>query len=143
MSPRRDRGARDLDGECRSVGAQCDHDETHDDSRPVAGREGGLGDRVHDRPGIEALLQVQGRGPPDLDVPRAVGRHVLDQLGRHALESRRVLEERDGKTVMHNYSAYQSVEARDAMIAGGMEDGMNDSFARLDDLLSRLRQPVA
>ena len=44
---------------------------------------------------------------------------------------------------MRNHSVYQSVEARDAMIAGGMEDGVNDGFDRLDDLLARLRQPVA
>jgi hypothetical protein len=29
------------------------------------------------------------------------------------------------------------------MIAGGMEAGMNDSFDRLDELIARLRQPVA
>jgi len=54
-----------------------------------------------------------------------------------------VLEERDGKTIMRNHSVYQSVEARDAMIAGGMEEGLNDSLARLDELLATLRQPVA
>jgi hypothetical protein len=29
------------------------------------------------------------------------------------------------------------------MIDSGMESGMNDGFDRLDDLLARLRQPVA
>ncbi len=56
--------------------------------------------------------------------------------GHVSLESL-VLEERDGKTVLRNHAVYQSVEARDAMVASGMEEGMNDGFDRLDDLLAR------
>lgn len=67
----------------------------------------------------------------------------FDGAPGHVSLEKLVLEERDGRTIMHNYSAYQSVEARDAMIAGGMEEGVNDGFARLDDLLASLRQPVA
>jgi uncharacterized protein YndB with AHSA1/START domain len=52
-------------------------------------------------------------------------------------------EERDGKTILHNHSVYQSVADRDGMIESGMEEGMNDGFDRLDDLLAELRQPVA
>ena len=52
-------------------------------------------------------------------------------------------EERDGKTILHNHSVYQSVADRDGMIESGMEEGMNDGFDRLDDLLATLRQPVA
>jgi uncharacterized protein YndB with AHSA1/START domain len=67
----------------------------------------------------------------------------FDGAPGHVSLEKLVLEERGGKTIMHNYSTYQSVEARDAMIAGGMEAGMNDSFDRLDELIARLRQPVA
>ncbi|HSL77887.1 MAG TPA: SRPBCC family protein [Candidatus Limnocylindrales bacterium] len=52
-------------------------------------------------------------------------------------------EERDGKTVVRTHSVYQTVEARDGMIESGMEEGMNDGFDRLDELLAKLRQPVA
>jgi uncharacterized protein YndB with AHSA1/START domain len=52
-------------------------------------------------------------------------------------------EERDGKTILRNHSVYQSVADRDGMIESGMEEGMNDGFDRLDDLLATLRQPVA
>jgi uncharacterized protein YndB with AHSA1/START domain len=52
-------------------------------------------------------------------------------------------EERDGKTVVHNHSVYQTVEARDGMIESGMEEGMNDGFAQLDELLAKLSRPVA
>jgi uncharacterized protein YndB with AHSA1/START domain len=53
------------------------------------------------------------------------------------------LEEQDGKTIARTHSVYQSIEARDAMIESGMEEGMNDGFDRLDELLAKLRQPVA
>lgn len=54
-----------------------------------------------------------------------------------------VLEERDGRTVVRIHSVYQSVADRDAMVEGGMTEGLNDSYRRLDALLSRLGTPVA
>ncbi len=48
------------------------------------------------------------------------------------------LEARDGKTVARTNSVFQSVEARDAMIASGMEHGVNDGYDRLDELIARL-----
>jgi uncharacterized protein YndB with AHSA1/START domain len=62
--------------------------------------------------------------------------------GHVSLESIR-FEERDGKTIIRNHSVYQSVADRDGMIESGMEEGMNDGFDRLDELLTTLRQPVA
>lgn len=61
----------------------------------------------------------------------------------HVSLEQMTFEEKDGKTVVHNHSVYQTVEARDAMIESGMEEGMNDGFDRLDELLAKLRQPVA
>ena len=61
----------------------------------------------------------------------------------HVSLEKLVLEERDGKTVVRNHAVYQSIEARDAMVESGMEEGMNDGFDRLDDLLARLATPVA
>jgi len=52
------------------------------------------------------------------------------------------LEEHDGRTTARTHSVHQTVEARDAMIASGMEEGMNDGFDRLDELLARLATPV-
>lgn len=43
----------------------------------------------------------------------------------------------DGKTTIHTVSVYQSVEARDAMISSGMEQGMDEGYERLDELLAR------
>jgi uncharacterized protein YndB with AHSA1/START domain len=62
--------------------------------------------------------------------------------GHVSLETLR-LEERDGRTVVRTHSVYQSVEARDAMAASGMAEGMNDGFMRLDELLASLATPVA
>jgi uncharacterized protein YndB with AHSA1/START domain len=46
------------------------------------------------------------------------------------------LEDRGGRTLARIRSVHQSVEARDAMIAAGMSEGLNDGFERLDDLLA-------
>ncbi len=46
------------------------------------------------------------------------------------------LVEADGKTIAKLRSVHQTVEARDAMVASGMEEGMNDGFERLDELLA-------
>jgi uncharacterized protein YndB with AHSA1/START domain len=61
--------------------------------------------------------------------------------GHVSLESI-TFEDRGGKTVIHNHSTYQSVADRDGMIESGMEEGMNDGFDRLDEVLAKLRQPV-
>jgi len=60
----------------------------------------------------------------------------------HVSLERLTLEERDGRTTARTHSVYQSVADRDAMIASGMEEGMNDGFDRLDELLARLATPV-
>lgn len=57
--------------------------------------------------------------------------------GQVSLESL-TMEEQDGKTVLRNRAVYQSVEARDAMISSGMEEGMNSGFDALDALLPTL-----
>ena len=53
-----------------------------------------------------------------------------------------VFEDHGDTTVVRVHSVFQSIEARDAMIANGMADGVNDGYDRLDDLLARL-SPVA
>jgi uncharacterized protein YndB with AHSA1/START domain len=47
-------------------------------------------------------------------------------------------EERGDKTLLREIAVYQSVADRDAMIASGMESGVNDSMDRLEELLARL-----
>ena len=42
----------------------------------------------------------------------------------------------DGRTRLRSDSLYDSFEARDVMLASGMEVGVNDGYARLDGLLA-------
>lgn len=48
-------------------------------------------------------------------------------------------EEHDGATTMRALCRYESAEARDAVIASGMETGMNASYDAIDALLGTLR----
>jgi uncharacterized protein YndB with AHSA1/START domain len=43
----------------------------------------------------------------------------------------------DGRTRLHATSLVDSLESRDAILASGMEVGVNDGYAKLDRLLSR------
>lgn len=48
--------------------------------------------------------------------------------------------ETDGATQVRGVAVYQSVAARDALLASGMEGGMNESYDRLETLLAELSQ---
>ena len=52
------------------------------------------------------------------------------------------LEDLGGRTRVRIHSVHQSVEGRDAMVAGGMEAGLSAGYQRLDELITRL-VPVA
>jgi uncharacterized protein YndB with AHSA1/START domain len=48
-----------------------------------------------------------------------------------------VLEDLDGgRCRLSVHSSFQTVEARDAMLAAGMTEGMNEGYQRLDELLA-------
>ena len=49
-----------------------------------------------------------------------------------------LLNEKDGKTTMSQTVLYPSKDARDAALKTGMKTGMDQSFARLDDMLETL-----
>lgn len=61
--------------------------------------------------------------------------------GHVSLDSVRFEDLGDGRSRLVGRSVYQSVEARDAMVEGGMETGVQEGYERLDDLIGRL-QPV-
>lgn len=42
----------------------------------------------------------------------------------------------DGRTRLHAQSLFDSFEARDGMLASGMQDGVNDGYDQLDTLLT-------
>jgi uncharacterized protein YndB with AHSA1/START domain len=47
-------------------------------------------------------------------------------------------EDRDGGTVVHLNSVFQSVKDRDGMLQSGMQEGVSEGFEQLDELLSKL-----
>jgi uncharacterized protein YndB with AHSA1/START domain len=49
-----------------------------------------------------------------------------------------MLEERDGKTYLTAVSLAPSVEARDGIVASGMEEGARETYDRLDELIQGL-----
>lgn len=94
--------------------------------RGADGHEYGFHGVFHGDPSPDGFTQT-------FEFEGAPGHVSLDKL---------TLEERDGRTVVHTHSVYQSLEARDAMIASGMAEGMDEGFDRLDALLLRLAAPV-
>ena len=91
-------------------------------NRDDAGNEWGFHGVFHGDPSPDGFTQT-------FEFEGAPGNVALDRL---------VLTEHDGRTTVHTHSVYQSLAARDAMVAGGMAEGMNDGFDRLDELLGRL-----
>ena len=63
-----------------------------------------------------------------------------DAAGNPLLEALTTVtfEEHDGSTTVRTNSLFQSVEARDAMVASGMGDGMSQGYQRLDELVAKL-----
>jgi uncharacterized protein YndB with AHSA1/START domain len=58
--------------------------------------------------------------------------------GHVSLDRLELVDLGGGRTLARTHTVFQSVEARDAMVAGGMTDGMNQGYERLDALLGRL-----
>ena len=76
----------------------------------------------HGMPSPDGLVQT-------FEYEGAPGNVSLDTLA---------MEERNGRTIVRIRSVHQSVEARDAMVKGGMKQGVNEGFERLDELIGRL-----
>ena len=60
----------------------------------------------------------------------------LPESGHVVLETLHLEDLPDGRTKLTTQSVYQSVSDRDGMIQSGMEYGINDGYARLDELLA-------
>lgn len=56
--------------------------------------------------------------------------------GQVAIETATFTDLGDGRTRVATHSVYPSVEARDAMAASGMEEGVRDSYDRLAELVA-------
>ena len=94
--------------------------------RDPAGNEYGFHGVFHGDPSPAGFVQT-------FEFEGAPGHVSLDTL---------TLEERDGGTIVHTHSVYQSLEARNAMVENGMAEGMDAGFNKLDALLARLTTPA-
>ncbi len=61
----------------------------------------------------------------------------LPEKGHVALETTRLEALPGGRTKVTTHSVFQSVADRDGMMQSGMERGVNDSHARLDELFEK------
>jgi uncharacterized protein YndB with AHSA1/START domain len=63
----------------------------------------------------------------------------LPESGHVLLETIKLEELPGGRTKMIDQSVFQSVEDRDGMLGTGMEEGVNESYERLDELLEKIK----
>lgn len=90
--------------------------------RDEDGSEYGFHGVFHGTPSPDCMVQT-------FEFEGAPGHVSLDSI---------TLEERDGRTTVRGHSVFQSVEARDAMVAAGMQDGLSEGYERLDELIAKL-----
>jgi uncharacterized protein YndB with AHSA1/START domain len=63
----------------------------------------------------------------------------LPESGHVILETLRFEALPGGRTRLVDQAVYQSVVDRDGMLQSGMEEGVNDSYERLDEILTALQ----
>lgn len=64
----------------------------------------------------------------------------LPEKGHVLLETSRFEELPNNRTKLTSQSVFQSVADRDGMLQSGMEEGVNDSYDRLDELLKKMQK---
>jgi len=100
-------------------------------------RDGGTWRYVHkEEDGTEYGFHGVFHGTPSLD--GIVQTFEFEGAPGHVSLESLTFEAQGSRTVVHQNAVYQSVAARDAMIESGMESGLNEGFARLDELLAAL-----
>lgn len=62
----------------------------------------------------------------------------LPERGHVIMEKMELTELEDGKTRLHVVQAFFSVQDRDGMLQSGMEEGMNQTYAALEELAKSL-----
>jgi uncharacterized protein YndB with AHSA1/START domain len=68
---------------------------------------------------------------------RIVQTFEFEGMPGHIVLQNLAFAEQDGKTTLTTREVYASQEDRDGMIASGMESGMHETYARLDELLAK------
>ena len=101
------------------------------------GRDGGIWRYIHqDTDGNEFAFHGVFHGTPSPD--GIVRTFEFEGAPGHVSLETLTFEERGGKTLLRANAVFQSVEDRDAMVQSGMEEGVNDSMERLEELVAGL-----
>ena len=100
-------------------------------------RHGGTWRYIHrDADGNEYAFHGVYHGTPSPE--RIVQTFEFEGAPGHVSLETLTFEERGGRTLLRQNAVFQSVEDRDAQIQSGMEEGVNDSTERLDELVAQL-----
>ena len=100
-------------------------------------RDGGTWRFIHrDADGNEFAFHGVFHGTPSPD--STVRTFEYEGAPGHISLETLTLKEDGDKTLVRTNAVFQSVEDRDAIIASGMESGVNEGMERLDELLARL-----
>jgi uncharacterized protein YndB with AHSA1/START domain len=65
---------------------------------------------------------------------------IVDMYPDDGLSETHALEEKDGVTHYTSTSRFETIDARDGMVASGMEGGARQALNQLDELLAELQQ---
>lgn len=100
-------------------------------------RDGGIWRYAHrDANGNAFAFHGVYHGTPSSE--RIVQTFEFEGMPGHVSLETITFEEREDKTLLRQISAFQSVADRDGFVESGMEEGVNDSMLRLDELLTTM-----
>ena len=89
--------------------------------------------------GPEGQHGFEGRFREVTPISRVVQTFEWDGMPGHVIVEQIDLEDLgDGRTRIVNVSLFHTTEERDGMLHSGMETGLNQSYAALDELLARM-----
>ena len=89
--------------------------------------------------GPEGQHGFEGRFREVTPISRVVQTFEWDGMPGHVIVEQIDLEDLgDGRTRIVNVSLFHTTEERDGMLHSGMETGLNESYAALDELLARM-----
>ena len=89
--------------------------------------------------GPEGQHGFEGRFREVTPPERVVQTFEWDGMPGHVIVEQITLEDLgDGRTRLVNVSLFHTTEERDGMLNSGMETGMNESYAALDEVLARM-----
>ncbi len=104
----------------------------------IDARAGGKWKMVYRKPGAPDFIfhgEFLAIEPPG----RIERTFAMAGMDEHAAHETLWLEDLNGKTLIRTLTVHKTVEGRDGHLLHGMEAGMTEGYARLDELLASLR----